>query len=388
MMNSISKNNTELLFETLMIAKESAAELLGVKVPGKLGYEESEQGNARRALLSVEEQAQQQKIQDAKTQQAYLDELHQELFSELSNQISLQLQKPGEIFYRTLGLEEATAELLDALASPSFSLARLENYIEAFPWLHDDLIALVNSRYFRRVDARGRLIKVDTLRTALNFLGLDNFQLFFIPMLLRKALPPITEPFTRTNSRTWHYIALNGALTLALAEQHPEVNRYRLFALNMLGEMGRLTVTRLYFKMFSDLLQAELDLASKRGDSRRHNGLILLKPSAHHIAQLQIEFADKIAASLVDYMGFKRLPILSSLLTIASDEELDDDLPARLTLQARAFARYRVLNTEKFIDKQGIVALFHGLKMSPETFERLKSVNGSDLPVATVLRKL
>ena len=253
-------------FENLLISPERAIKLLGKRMPGEISFEQSEQGDARRQLLHVEKVAIENKRLQALSEASYIDSvshyLHEVVLSELTEQLSF----PDELFSNVLNLGDDTGTLLDALSVRAASISKLEPLAASQPWLYDELIQVVNTPQFRRRDSKGRTIVVETLRTALSFLGIENLRLLIPSLVVKRAMPQITDPFPCIKLKLTQY-GQGTAVTAKHIAPLYKVRAHDAFAFGMLSQLGRCAIIRLYFKLF-DKVHLHLLQESQRDKER------------------------------------------------------------------------------------------------------------------------
>lgn len=369
-------------FENLLVHKERVINMLGLEVPGKVTFEESEQNNARRQLLKVEKVAIRKKEKIATTEADFIEQAKDRVNSLTLSEIERLLTKPGDIFTKTLGLNDHVTALLEALSLRASSISQLEPLVAELPWLQEELLRMVNSPKYRRKDASGKPLLVETLRTALSFVGIENLQLIFPALVLRRSLPPITDPYPQIKKKVWRYAMTSSLTSLELAKFVKHRRPYDIFVLTMLSHLGRCAIARLYFRTFDQVHRQELEHAQREKDRKGHASLTRIEPCANYFIALADEYADRIASELFDYMGFRRINIANPMRNFAMGEvDTAHDAPERILTQARAYAKYRLLNDDKFISKEEAVELLSPLCFPQGALEMLKKKELLHLPI-------
>nr|WP_252728356.1 HDOD domain-containing protein [Alteromonas sp. C1M14] len=352
---------------------------MGRRSPGEVSFAESEQNNARRRLLQVEKVAIKNKQIKADTDASYLDRVNAALHQRVFNLIQSHFTQPDTLAKEVLGLDENVASLLDILSVKSTAISRIEPHAGALPWLFDELLTVVNSPKFRRRDARGKIILVESLRTALSFLGIDNLRLLLPSMILRKALPKITDPFPDIKNQLMQY-AQGTALTLrAIAPQY-NVKAHEAFALGIFSQLGRCAIIRLYFKYFE---QVQLDLLREAEDDRDtalHAALTKLPASANYLIAIQNMYADNLNADIVAHMHFKHLELAPTYSASAVSTNSNESLPGLLS-SAQKYTAVRMLHQSKFIEKQEIPSVLASSGLTRPQRDILKKIDIFQLPL-------
>ncbi|MCC2617392.1 HDOD domain-containing protein [Aestuariibacter halophilus] len=333
----------------LLTGLGNVQKVLGVDVEGVLRKEDSEQFDARRQLLRVEKQAIRDKELNEKSEQSYVDSIRDMVHENLLEQFKERLQDKDTIFYKILGYDDGLTALLDALTVRASSISKIEPLAAEVPWLYDDLIKMINQPKYRKTDARGKVVTVESLRVALSFLGMENLKLVVPAMAFRRWIPQITDPYPDIKSRLWE-CALATALSCRKIAEHSKVDPGQAFTLGLFHELGKLVVTRLYFRLFDEVQRAALIEAHNDRKREEHTALTKIEPSADYLIFLLESFAAQISAELITRMGFKRLFIATAIHEYAERKPLAQCSPmARVLHQGIAYARYRILKGHKLI---------------------------------------
>ena len=367
-------------FENLIISPERVMHMLGRKRAGEITFDQSEQGDARRTLLNVERIAIENKRLQEKTEASYIEMVNHQLHEILLEEMATQLSQTSDVYSHLLSLPEDLGLLLDALSVRAASVSKLEPIAATMPWLYDELITTVNTPRFRRKDSRGRIIVVETLRTALSFLGIENLRLLIPWIVLKRAIPQITDPYPLIKQKLMPY-----SMGVALSAKHIGVltglEKSEAYILGMLSNLGRCAVTRLYFKLFDKVQLQLLQECQKDREQKRHEALLKINPSANHLIAMQQEFADKVSAAVITHMNFKRLRLSEPMSTCAMNLPTAPSTLSRVLHQARTYTQVRMLHQLKLVDLHEAKPLIAEQKYPLGALEKLKSVDIFTLPL-------
>ncbi len=368
-------------FENLLISPERAIKLLGKRMPGEISFEQSEQGDARRQLLHVEKVAIENKRLQAMSEASYIDSvshyLHEVVLSELTEQLSF----PDELFSNVLNLGDDTGTLLDALSVRAASISKLEPLAASQPWLYDELIQVVNTPQFRRRDSKGRTIVVETLRTALSFLGIENLRLLIPSLVVKRAMPQITDPFPCIKLKLTQYSQGTAVTAKHIAPLY-KVRAHDAFAFGMLSQLGRCAIIRLYFKLFDKVHLHLLQESQRDKERQRHEALLKIAPSANYLIALQEEFADKVAADMLEHMMLKRLFLGNAMRNCADNLPAEQGSLHNILEQARTYTKVRMLHSTKLVSIADVKPVFKAQNYPERALEKLKSVDIFTLPMS------
>ncbi len=364
-----------------LIAPERVNVMIGKRAPGEVSYQESEQSFTRRQLLKVEKTAIRDKLQSAKVKAEYLAQINQQLHTLVKKKLSQAISDTPAILDKQLNWQDESTDLIDLLTTPSATITKVEAVASGMPWLYDELLKLVNAPQNRRRDARGMVIVVDTLKTALSFMGIDNVKLVLPALMFRQSIPLITDPFPQIKHKTMEY-AVSCARTAEIIAPQFAAQPYHAYLLALLSQLGRSVVLKLYFKLFEQVHFDFLQHAQKAKLRDLHSALTQLVPDPAQSIGLINQHSDKLSLHLFEQMVFKRVDLHSPLHQFLQDPDDEDALPLTKTLQqCRYYTKYRMLNDAKlFLDDEA--AVFRaGSAIWPTTLDSLQAMTLSQLPV-------
>ncbi|WP_175405151.1 HDOD domain-containing protein [Salinimonas lutimaris] len=376
----MSPPSVEERFDSLLVCPDLLAGQMGKRRPGEVAFEESEQNFSRRRLLGVEKAAIAQKRRQAESEASFIGRISEQLHSMILQDIESYTADIPHLYAKTLGLTDNIPEMLDVLSTRAASVSRLEPVVASAPWLFDELLHIVNTPKFRRRDSRGRVIPVETLRTALSFLGIENLRMLLPAFVLKRAMPQITDPFPQIKIKTQQFaygVAVTARTLAPMSDCHPA----SAFTLGILSTLGRCAVTRQYFKTFETLHRQMLEEAEKQRQPDVHEALTKIRPQANYLIALQEEFADKLTATLFDFMVFQRLPVTNAMAQLSHPTAPVTDPLARLIQQARVYTRVRMLHHTRCIDKDEVRQQLRGQHFARGALDKLKTVDIFSLPL-------
>lgn len=342
-------------FDNLLIMPERVQQMYGKRGPADVTYQESEQADARRRLLRVEKVAIQNRVISARQHADLQDEACHLLHAQLLPSLIESSQDTAGLFNQWLQLSDPVTQLIESLSSDNASVSSIERHAASLPWLYDSILPVVNAPQYRRRDSRGRVIVVDTLRTALSFLGIDNLQVLIPTLVLKRALPNTTDPFPRLKHSLSQFslMTANSARLLAPLTSVPPIQAY-MFATLM--QLGKCALFKLYFRLFDQTQRTMLEQAQKDRQRELHDALLPQQPSAEFLIALMHEFSEAIAQQLFDHMLFRRLPFNAAvhrILDPSSSTSLGDGLAHNYRL-AEAYAKVRMLSMQKLVDANDV----------------------------------
>lgn len=336
-------------YNMMMLDTERAQDESGVDGDEKITFEDTEQGNSRRALLRVEKLAMRDKELNKKSEQHYINGIRDLVHESLLVRFKSSLEDTDHLYKKVLGFDENLPALLDMLTVKAASISKIEPLAAAMPWLYEDLIKMVNTPKYRRVDAKGKVIPVETLRVALSFLGIENLKIVVPSLAFRRWIPQITDPYPKIKTRIWEE-ALAVAISAKKIAELSQVEPSHAFILGLFHDVGRILVVRLYFRLFDQVQQEALVEAHNDKKKEEHAALTKIVPSTTFLNFLLEEYATKLSSRMIERMGMQRIFIAAAMQEFSDSIAAKDALPmTNVLFQANAYAKYRMLKGYKLI---------------------------------------
>jgi hypothetical protein len=144
----------------------------------------------------------------------------------------------------------------------------------------------------------------------------------------------------------------------------------------MLQTMGKVVVTKLYFRLFESVLREALVETQNAQKHDEHSALTRITPSGPFLNQLIDKYALDVSAKLIDKMAMKRVFIANAMFEVATKQPAEDLSPIALVLkQGKAYAQYRMLKKYKLIDLQQSKDFIRALHMPKGSLEVLKTTD-------------
>jgi HD-like signal output (HDOD) protein len=331
-------------------------------------HQGSEQKNRRRELLSVEVQAQQEKIIAEHGEEHFRKQTEQNFFNQVRTKINSDFDNKEHLYHHILGIEDACPAILDILSARAASVNQIKDLAASLPWLATDLVNLVNKpQYRKRAD-----VQVTDAKLALSYIGLDNLMLVMPTFTLKHWLPTSTAPYGLMKRKLW-----NDSLSIALASRalakEQGLDEFTAFTTAMLSNIGRLAVTRCYLTTFNEMYKKEVREAFEGKDKRLHNILSKIEPSEKLLFEQLVMRSAQLSADLVEKMHFKRLGITEPIFDLAYADSIEKMHPiAKIVAKAKAYVAFRALAKEELIDSEESKMLLSAVNLKPAEITLLK----------------
>lgn len=380
--NTDIRQEVDKRFYNLLIGLSNAQDVAGVEIEGKVKAEQSEQLNARRSLLRVEKLAKRDMELNKRSEINYIEGTRDSLNTIIFEKIEKQFLEPEVIQTKVLSMPHSIAELLDSTSVKAASIAKLEPIIEQIPWLASDLLKLVNTPKYRKTDRLGKAIVVENLRMALSFIGMENLKMVIPSMTFKRAIPQITDPYPAFKNKVWEH-ALGSALSSQRIATLYKVNPNHAFVLGMFHELGKLAVTRLYFRVFDEVhLEAQVEAHDKQ-ERELHAALMKIQPTANTLLTLMWQHSVPQSSNIIDYLGMQRVFIANAMQEYASKPPIDNMSPLCKTLfHANGYSKFSMLKRYKLINNEEAKSFIKSLQMPAATFRALQATDIRRLNVA------
>ncbi|MBL4631542.1 MAG: HDOD domain-containing protein [Paraglaciecola sp.] len=340
----------------------------------KLNVIEVEQSKTARSLLRIEKQAIREKDLNTKSDLSFLKHIAEQLDVEINKRFILSIEDTDQLYSKVIGIDRAFPELLDLVGIKAATISKIEPLATELPWLFNDLMKFVNQTKYQRVDNKGKVILVETMRVGLSFFGLENLMIILTSLAFKRSLPQITDPYPKIKLRVWEE-ALATAVSCKQIASVVGVNQHHAFCLGMLQTMGKVVVTKLYFKLFESVQRQAL---IETQQAKKHDELAALSritPSGEFLNQLIDKHALNISATLIDKMGLQRVFIAHAMREVAENETTAISPLALVLKQGKAYAQYRMLKEHRLIDLESSKAFIRTLKMPKGSLEILKTTD-------------
>jgi hypothetical protein len=362
------KQRYEALFLDVKTAQESALN------EGKpvLSVIEIEQSKTARSLLRVEKQAIREKDLNSKSDLNFLSTITKQVNTEVEKRLEESLKDTDYLYKKIMGIDSVLPNLLDLVGLKVATISKIEPLATELPWLFSDLIKFVNQSKYQRVDNKGKVVLVETMRVGLNFFGIENLIIVLTSLAFRRSLPQITEPYPKIRLRIWED-ALAVAISCKQIASLVGVNQNHAFCLGMIQAMGKVVVSKLYFRLFETVLREAL---VETQNSHEHAALTRITASGPFLNHLIDKHALGVSARLIAKMAMKRVFIANAMFEVANNEPAADISPLALVLkQGKAYAQYRILKKYKLIDVEQSKAFIRTLDMPAGALELLKATD-------------
>ncbi|MFT5837610.1 MAG: hypothetical protein ACI9UT_000096 [Flavobacteriales bacterium] len=367
----VIKQRFEALFLDVKMAHQS---LLDDGKPA-LSIIEIEQSKTARSLLRVEKQALREKDLNTKSDLSFLNNISLQLDAEVEKRLEKSLEDTEHLYSKIIGLDRALPELLDLVGLRAATISKIEPIATELPWFFNDLMKLINQPKYQRRDNKGKAVIVETMRVGLNFFGIENLTIMITSLAFKRSMPQITDPYPQIKLRIWEE-ALATAIACKKIASVVGVNQDHAFCLGMLQTMGKVVVTKLYFRLFESVLREALVETQNAQKHDEHAALTKITPSGPFLNYLIDTYAQNVSAKLIDKMAMKRVFIANAMFEVANNESTEDLSPLALVLkQGKAYAQYRILKRHKLIDLQQSKDFIRTLHMPKGSLEVLKATD-------------
>ncbi|PHR85164.1 MAG: hypothetical protein COA59_02025 [Colwellia sp.] len=335
-------------------------------------HQGSEQENRRRELLSVEKEAQQEKIIAAYGEEHFRSQVTNKFYERVRSQVNKEFDNKTHLYHNILCIEDAAPAILELLSLRATSINKIQPLSSSLPWLATDLISLVNKpQYRKRAD-----VQVNDAKLALSYIGLDNLKLVMPTFILKHWLPNSTAPYGLMKRKLWND-SLSVALAASVLAKDKKLDWYTAFTTGMLSNIGQLAVTRCFLNTYNDMYKKALRKAVEGKDKRLHNVLVKVDNSPELLLEQLTLRSSKLSADLIELMNFDRLPITEAMFDLAYNESIDEMSPiAQVVAKAKVYVNYRNLTKANLINENEEILLFQTVKLSEKDISLL---NKSDI---------
>ncbi|WP_158972107.1 HDOD domain-containing protein [Paraglaciecola sp. L3A3] len=344
---------------------------------------DAEQNKTSRQLLSVEKQALLEKDLNNKAELNLQLSVNSQLDAEVERRLLEDIQDIDHLYNKVLGIDEVMPTLLDAIGVRAATISKIEPLAGEMSWFYNDLMRLVNQPKYKRVDSKGKVILVDSLRAGLSFFGLDNLIQIVTSLSFRRWLPQITDPYPKIKVRIWEE-ALATALCCKQIATISKVDPNHAFCIGMLQLCGKIVITRKYFRIFEEVQREALIETETYGKHEEHKALRTTRPNGEFLNILIEKHAFNISTKLIVKMDMKRVFISQPMQELQQNLPDSELSPMALVLkQGSAYAKYRILKQHKLIDLPQAKEFVRSMKLPKGALELLKTTDIRTLQLTT-----
>ena len=369
-------------FEALFLDVKTAQKSATNESKPALNVIELEQSKTARSLLRVEKQAIREKDLNNKLDLSFLNNITDQINIEVGTRLKESIDDTDHLYSKIIGIDRSLPELLDLVGIKAATISKIEPLATELPWLFNDLMKFVNQPKYRRIDNKGKVVIVEIMRVGLNFFGIENLIIIITSLAFKRLLPQITDPYPQIKLRIWEE-ALATAISCKQIASVVGVNQNHAFCLGMLQMMGKVVVSKLYFRLFESVLREALIETQNEQKHDEHSALTKITPSGPFLNHLIDKYAQNISAKLIDKMTMQRVLIANAMFEVASNEPAADLSPLALVLkQGKSYAQYRMLKGHKLIDLQQSKDFIRTLRMPKGSLEILKTTDMRSLDLS------
>ncbi|MEP4890476.1 MAG: HDOD domain-containing protein [Aliiglaciecola sp.] len=374
------KNEINLRFDYLTISLKLAQQHMGL-LSEPNAVELVAKKETKRTLLEVEKQARYDKELNRLTHSNYVQHIQNKIHNEVNKRIEAQLEDTQKLFNEALGFDQNLPALLDALATRATSISKIEPIAAGMPWLYDELIRLINSPKYRRVDSNGKVVVVESLKTALSYLGVENIKMLIPSIAFRRCLPQITDPFPKIKVQLMD-ASIGTAMSCKKLAQVNKLDSYNAFLLGLFHDFGKIVIVRLFFKFFDQVHREALVEAQNEGKPDEHFALGEVVLSESFLLEAIKKYGYILSTELLSQMPFKRLAFVEAMQEFASDKEIADMSPmGKVLVQGEAYNRYRTLKANKMISLEEAKVYLRQFYLPKGALAELKLTNLRDFDI-------
>lgn len=375
-------------FDHLLISVDDALLFTSQKTDKESIMEGSEQAQARRQLLIIEEDAIKQRKLMSQQQEEFFQKIEAEFHTVLISDLAEKFDDTDYVLKKVLGYNLALGQLLDILYTESCSISRLEACVKQMEWLSQAVIRFVKQPKYRRFDSKGKLIVIENLRSALSFVGIESLRTLLPALIAKHSLPSKTELFPQLQQHMWEYTLGTGKACQAIAKTEG-IKWYLGYNTGLLSTIGRNAITKIYLKYFDIKLREEVIIARKENNLVQAEALGNLIPSSKYLISLWQRYADQLTSNLVVELKCRWLMIGIGLedytqikaMTITEVKEKKLHPLTNLLFRCRGYMHFKMMQENGLISKQAAIVYLKSRGIVSDNITLLKKTNLSGLSI-------
>ncbi len=375
-------------FEHLLADLDEAIILSGKKTAHMKMLEDSEQFEARRELLLVEEVANRAREEQADITKGHLKQVEAEFHQRYITDLRKHFEDPEYLLNEVLGIHPSVGKLLDVLYTEACSISRLESAMAELDWLSASLIAFVRQPRYRRVDSSGSPIIINSTRGALGFVGVESLRILLPALIAKRSLPPKSPHFPQLVKHLWEYSLGSGKACQAVAQKEG-IKWYLGYNIGLMSTLGRSAIAKLYIKQFDHHLQQMIIDQRKKNNPNKAKLLAELKPNTTYLIALWKKYASQINSDIVAHLKCRWLTVGIGLEDYARIKEISiksvDDAKlhplARLLFQCQGYMQFKMMKNHGLLSKNASMLYLRNFGIKSEDVVLLTKVNLTGLEI-------
>ncbi|MEM0910788.1 MAG: HDOD domain-containing protein [Pseudomonadota bacterium] len=393
MKESVTQLATEVnnRFEQYLLSLDKATVMSGRKTRQMKELEDSEQYEARRELLFIEELATKKREEIESKENSYIAQIEREFHDVLMLEMDKQLCDTSELMRQHLKLEPAVGRLLDVLYTEACTISKLVECIEPLPWLTKSIINFIRQPKYRRVDSQGHPLIIKTLRGAVSFIGIDSLRKLIPALIAKYLMPPNSTYMPDMKKHLWLYTIGAGNVANTLASSM-DIKPHFGFNIGLLSIIGRSAVASVYLKRFDNVLQDVVTDARKKNDHNLAEKLTGLVPSQKYLISCWKKYADSVTANVISKLKLRWMMIAPGFqdnlkirqLSYQYLEEQKLHPLTHLLFKSQGYMHFKLLQQNKLITKEASALYLRNYGVNDVDIAMLSKINltGLELKIA------
>ncbi|RUO32587.1 hypothetical protein CWE14_10635 [Aliidiomarina soli] len=328
-----------------------------------------------RELLAVEQKRRAEKAKLSAVQDKVRRDVELRMQKRLYRETAKRLEDQQFIRERVLMLAENTPALLDLMFAPSASSKRVEELSQGLDWLHVGVVKIVNMPPFLDPNDPKRT-KINNYRGALNFIGAEDIKVIAPALTMQNWLPPAEPPFTLLRRKLWQHVMATAVVCQRLAELNGKLDPAIAFNTGMFHEMGKVTLARLYLRVFEDVRQKMFEELRSEKTSTRYNALMHVEPDQQFLRDMMLKQERVVTKLLFEGFEMRHLPLAQIYADYAKAKTFEDTSGySRLLWQANTFSEFRMLHAANLASLDDGKRMFAATRLNGKTIVELRKLN-------------
>lgn len=328
-----------------------------------------------RELLAVEQKKRAEKAKLSAVQEKVKRDVELRMQKRLYRETARRLEDQEFIRERVLMLAPNTPALLDLLFAPASTSKRVEELSQGLDWLHVGVVKIVNMPPFLDPNDPKRA-KVNNYKGALNFIGAEDIKVIAPALTMQNWLPPAEPPFTLLRRKLWQHVMATAVVCQRLAELNGKLDPAIAFNAGLFHEMGKVTLARLYLRVFDDVREKMFAELRNEKTSTRYNALLHVQPDQQFLRDMMLKQERLVTKLLFEGFEMRHLPLAKIYGDYARAKTFADTSDySRILWQANTFSEFRMLHAANLASLDDGKRMFAEVKLGGKTIIELRKLN-------------
>ncbi|MBR9727697.1 HDOD domain-containing protein [Shewanella intestini] len=328
--------------------------------------------------LEIEREAIRLRIEQQALSQVTFKAVSNQLTWTVNNAIELDLASP-KLMLEQSGIDQKQILLIEQLVKKEPSFKQMQPLIENISWLSRDLVTLMNSPSSKHRRPQSTDVKLKDLKLALNYIGIENLQIFIPSNCFKQWLPSGNANVLWTTRKLWRYSMVTAIAAKALSQLHG-LNSSLIYSSALMYQMGTAVILNTSMMQYDKTWGDWLREASKAREKEVYDAVMATEFPASNVLKLILEYGHQLNWQLMTLMDFENSQLTHVLKELDQDYHFNElSVSAATVAKASCYAKVYLLSELNLIEPNEMKVMFDYYQFTEEELAHLKLQNYRNL---------